>query len=242
MRLVKTLIKQSLARFNIDCTINAFIEPVTALQNLVNNTKPVIVDVGAHRGETYQVFRTHFPDASLHLVEPFPASMEALHSVSKGDEHCSLHDFALSKQNGTTTLFVNDSDATNSLYPLEENAAKNWQVASLQEREQISVEVKTLDDLAKENGIETIDILKLDVQGAEMDVLLGAQRLLNAKKIHLIQMEHIVESTYQTQQPLHSYLEFLTDKDYRLVDFYKPIRRNGKLLQFDLLFAANLTQ
>jgi hypothetical protein len=52
-----------------------------------------------------------------------------------------------------------------------------------------SVEVRTLDDWSEEQGITCVDLLKIDVEGAELSVLLGASRLLARGALRRIQFE-----------------------------------------------------
>ena len=51
------------------------------------------------------------------------------------------------------------------------------------------VSVNTLDGFCKKNNISTIDFLKIDVEGNEYKVLLGAQKMIKAGKISFIQFE-----------------------------------------------------
>ena len=87
-------------------------------------------------------------------------------------------------------------------------------------------------------NIDQIDILKIDVQGAEFSVLLGGKYLLSNQKIGVIFFEHIVADTYEDQKPLQAYLELMTSYNYTLLDVIEPVRRNARILQFDLIFAS----
>src|SRR5262249_33608717 len=68
-----------------------------------------------------------------------------------------------------------------------------------------SVQITTLDAYCAANGVQFIDILKIDVEGRERDVIKGAENLLNAKKIAVLILE----------------------TDHRLVDFYQSLQARG---------------
>ena len=83
-----------------------------------------------------------------------------------------------------------------------------------------------------------MDVLKLDVQGAEYSVLEGADALLSGGRIGVIYMEVIIAPTYVGQRRLVDYLALTSDKGYELFDLYNPTRRNGRLIQSDIIFVS----
>lgn len=239
MHKFKSLIQNSLKQINIECRINPFVDPQSMQQRLITSNNPVIFDVGAHHGETYTDYRNRFAQATIHLIEPFPESANQLKSLVKDDRNCFIHQIALSNANGQKTLYINEASATNSLNELSDGAAERWAASHLRQKDSAIVETRTLDSLCNDLGIHHIDIVKIDVQGGEMEVLNGAAALLGNQSIGLLQFEFIAADTYQNQRPMHEYLQLMDSYKYDLVDIYQPIRRNGKLLQCDLLFASN---
>ena len=83
-----------------------------------------------------------------------------------------------------------------------------------------------------------IHILKLDVQGAELRVLKGAERLLREHRIDIVYCEVILAPTYVGQAPLFEYLRFFHELGYVLFSVHDLQRRRGQLLQMDALFVA----
>ena len=232
----KDSLKKALEFFSIECRFNPYIQPQAMQERLTKTQAPVIFDVGAHHGQTYLEFRNRFEGAHIHLIEPFSESASLLKALTVDDRLCHLHQLALAATEGQQSLYLNEASATNSLNALTDGAAERWSAESLTSKSVTSVEVTTLDRLCSSVGIAYIDILKIDVQGAEYLVLEGAQDLLASNRIGLVQFEFISEDTYENQKPLHQYLKLMDDMGYRLVDFYQPLRRDGILLQCDLLF------
>ena len=74
----------------------------------------------------------------------------------------------------------------------------------------------TLDTYCEENKIKQIDILKIDVQGFEDKVLDGAQNLLKASKIKLIQLELIFTEIYEKPLSIYDVEKFLIPNKYKL--------------------------
>lgn len=237
MKTLKTLLKDSLERLHIECKINRFIQPQSIQQKLVTTGTPVIFDIGAHHGQTYLDYRARFPNAIIHLIEPFAESVDILKAAAGADPYCTVHQIALADTCEQKTLYVNEASATNSLNALSSGAAERWAVNNLKQKTSLSVDVKTLDSLTTELGVSTVEIVKMDVQGAEMAVLSGAAQLLARQAIGLLQFEFISADTYENQRPMHEYLQLMDHYQYTLIDFYQPLRRDGRLMQCDLLFA-----
>jgi len=208
-------------------------------RRLVTNPNPTIFDVGAHIGDVTRSYKRLFPDACIHSFEPFPESYEQLERAVSGMPSIHCHRLAISDSNGTMTLKANASAATNSLLAVDERASGYWGTGLLDTHAQIAIETVTLDSFCAQEGIDHIDILKLDVQGAEFAVLEGAGELLSAARISLVYMELILVPTYQGQKSFREYLELFEAKNYRLLDFYNPVRSDSRLLQVDLIFVPD---
>lgn len=207
-------------------------------RRLVRNEEPLIADVGAHRGETAELYRAAFPKATIHCFEPFPTSHEELSRRVAKDPRVHAHRVALGAAQGQATLNANRSSATNSLLRSDERSTTYWGSGLLDTDSRVDVPLTTLDAFCAEQSIAHLDILKLDVQGTEYEVLAGAGELLRKHAIDLVYMEMIMAPTYVGQHELHDYLAAFRNLGYVLFDFYNPVRRNGRLLQTDNLLVA----
>lgn len=231
-------VKKYLAKIGLEIRRNPYANAFELQKALVTEIAPVIFDVGAFRGETYLEYRRIYPKAKLHLVEPFQESIDKLKVLTEQDKDCRIHEVALADESSTRKLFFNAAPATNSLKKLHPDAGSIWENENLKNVSAVNIETKTLDDLTNSINIDQIDILKIDVQGAEFSVLLGGKYLLSNQKIGVIFFEHIVADTYEDQKPLQAYLELMTSYNYTLLDVIEPVRRNARILQFDLIFAS----
>jgi FkbM family methyltransferase len=213
-------------------------DPFEVTRTLVGSERPVIFDVGAHIGETAHRYRKLFPEASIHCFEPFPASFERLKAAVLGVRGVTAHALALSDSSGAAFLNVNRGVQTSSLLATDSTAASYWGGGLLDTQGRIEVATDTIDSFCATHLIERIDVLKLDVQGAELSVLRGASRMLQASAVDVVYMEMIIAPTYVGQRPLHEYLAFFADRGYSLFDLYNPVRRWGRLLQADIIFVS----
>lgn len=210
-----------------------------AQRRLVTTKTPTIFDVGAHLGEASRKYRTLYPAAEIHAFEPFADSFEALcEQVADGDPNIHAHALAVGASNGRSTFNLNRSPSTNSLLASDVRGSGFWGGRLLDTQALVDVPITTLDAFCEAQAIEHVDLLKLDVQGAEYDVLIGARGLMETHAIDAVYVELIVVPTYEQQRGLHEYLALFETHRYVLLDAFNLVRTHGRLLQLDLLFAS----
>jgi FkbM family methyltransferase len=194
-----------------------------------------ILDGGAYKGYFSKAMATAFPHAKVHAFEPTPASQELLRKNVLGFPNIEISHFAIGVRSEKARFYENVSPLTNSL-------RKSSELGHLQfpdfvtGEEEIEVDVIRLADFAAERAITAFDIVKLDLQGNELDALIGAENLIAGVKIALIEVQFT--SLYEGS-PLFSEIEiFLREKGLNLFQLYDLVRSpdDGRLLYGDALF------
>lgn len=208
------------------------------LLSLLAQPNPIIFDVGSNTGQAYQLYRQVFPAALIHCFEPFPASMVALAETVAGDSLVRLHSVALASREGVADFNVNANSQTNSLLDTEPASTLFWGDGLLETQAKIQVQQVSLDRFVDSHSIPRISILKLDVQGSEYDVLLGARCMLQRQEIDIIYLEIILSQTYEGQRPLQDYLSIMAENGYNLIDVYNPYHKGVLLNQVDIIFVS----
>ena len=240
-KLMKSFLKAVLR--SVGYEVRRYIDPADAAPPLVRslrhlckgNKGDVIFDVGAHQGQTENLLRTLFPAATIHCFEPFAESFDILQSRISGSSYA--HNFGFAEQAGQRTFQSNPMDVTNSLLPLEASAAKTWSLAALRTGQQVQCRFETIDGFMKANSIQTIELLKIDTQGAEFLVLEGAANTIQSGSIKCIFLEIITAPTYQGQKDFSYYVDFLENSGFKLHGLYDICNNaHGELLQLDALF------
>ena len=201
---------------------------------------PVIFDVGANIGTITKKYRYLFPGAMIYAFEPFPETFTELERTVCGDKQIIPCQLALGSAPGKTVLHVNASLATNSLLETEDSAASFWGEGLMETTTTVEVEVGTIDEFCRKNQIESIDVLKIDTQGTELEVLRGAAGMLSGRQIRVIYTEIILVPSYKGQSKPHELMGFLDGFGYDLSGLYNLWSRNdGRLLQMDAIFARS---
>lgn len=200
-------------------------------------TGPVIFDLGGHRGETIRQYRARFPDAVVYSFEPFPDSLASLHKNFGNDPMTKIIPMAVAEQPGPRILYINDVDATNSLLPAA--ASSRRYLPGKGTKGSIQVDATSIDEFVESHRVETVHILKMDIQGGELMALKGAQRVLKEVQMPLIYTEIMFVPYYKNQPLLNDIWDFLAGYGYSMFDIYFLQRAdNGQLGYANALFVS----
>jgi len=192
----------------------------------------LIVDGGASIGDTSIKLAKLFPFSKVHAFEPFPKFYHILEGICKKNVNITAYNFALSDVEGTNSLNINKSEGTNSLFRscVSKDHPHHDLLAPVSK---VDVFTKKLDYLFP---TETIDILKLDLQGGEYNALIGAIDLLTSNRIKSIICEIIFEKSYHDQKNAFDIISLIESYNFKLFNLYQCHYHHGKLLQADALF------
>jgi FkbM family methyltransferase len=131
----------------------------------------VVVDLGSHIGTSIVFFHLRHPAARIYGFEPDPRSFATLRANVGDLPGVTIDPRAAAGASGAATFFSSENSLASSL------------VADTGARRAVAVDTVSLDDLMDELGIDRIDLLKLDVEGAEYDVLSRTTRLDSVRAI-----------------------------------------------------------
>ena len=159
-------------------------DPYDDLAALVDKAEPLIVDGGANRGDTVKKLRGHFPGATIHAFEPIPALAEHIRARFKNDGKLIVHRAALAAEDGQIPFRVLKSDVTSSA--LAPSALKRrYHGDAVDTAAELSVLALRLEGIVD----RPIDILKLDLQGFELEALRGLGDRLGDVRVLLTEVE-----------------------------------------------------
>ena len=202
---------------------------------------PIIFDVGANIGQTTKIYRTIFPAAKIFAFEPYNESFEQLKLKYDEEENTQVFRLALGSTSGHQTFHVNPSSPTNSLLATDGHGPKVWGEGLLETVDTVQVDVVRLDDFLRNIDVDRIDLMKLDVQGAEHLVLEGAIDALRENRISVIFTEIITMPTYVGQISFHEMLRKFDDHNFDLYNIYNLSTVDGRLRQVDAIFVNRLS-
>ncbi len=176
----------------------------TVLKKLAQFSPGVIIDAGANVGNYAQMAHRACPGATIYAFEPVPSTFQTL--VENTERIPAIHPLCqgLFSQEEQKTINLFDSHTHSSLYDI--------QGINYAPTQQQTINLLRGDDFLNQNDVKQVDFLKMDVEGAEYEVLLGFEESLKKGLITTIQFEY-------------GYINISTKK--LLIDFYQLLESHG---------------
>jgi FkbM family methyltransferase len=198
----------------------------TILQTiLAKDDSLIVIDGGARNGPKDLVGLEEI--CQFHCFEPNPSELDGVNcsivneiKVASKQAHTNAYPFALCGVSGTTTLNISmRPGATSTLEPnkefVERFAADNFsEMRHIVER--IQVPAISLHDFMHQAELRSIDFIKLDTQGNELDILKSAGDYLDSVSVIMTEVEMV--PLYQNQPLFHDVSQFLCSRGFELVD------------------------
>ena len=144
------------------------------------------------------------------------------------------NNYALSDKNTNKIFFVNKHSVTSSFNRINKNYVKLYENKT---KDNIKVKTLTLDSYIDFNKIKKIDILKIDTQGHELNVLIGAKKSLKKNMIHFIEVEIILCEYYTKKIKLYEIDHIMDKNNYELFDLSEiHYSKKNQIKWFDMLY------
>jgi FkbM family methyltransferase len=197
----------------------------------------VVVDVGANKGQFAESVIAHQPYAQLHLFEPIPEAFETLRQnlADLGGIH--FNNLALGNFNGHHDLVVRRFDEATSFLDLGKRLIDGVYGLDFASDRTIKAEVRKLADYVRDHDVPAIELLKLDVQGYELEVLRGAEEIL--PRVHWIYTEAQFQELYAGGPSFTDTFAFLNARGFDLVRMTSfRADDEGRLMECDMIFRS----
>lgn len=230
-KLVKILLKGNMLWLKaLKLGVAAGIEHLPVLNLLDCKT---VVDVGSNRGQFALVAKFCFPKAKIISFEPLLKPSELFSKIFFSDKNVTLYNAAIGSENTSHKMYVSAHDDSSSLLPISSLQRRIF--PGTEEVDIVTVQVAPMDFFLNKNDIVAPAILKLDVQGYELEVLEGCSVVLN--EFTYIYVECSFVELYEGQAFASEVIDFLYKKYFSLDGVYNMYYDdNGRAIQADFLF------
>ena len=210
--------------------VAASVEHDTALGSLDLRT---VVDVGSNRGQFSLFALQRFPDATIVSLEPLARPGEKFLEVFASQPRVTLHRAALGPDSGRSVMHVSGHDDSSSLLPITATQGELFRGTGEVRTEE--VRTAPLSEFLDATDVREPALLKIDVQGYELEALRGCGDLLEC--FEFICAEGSFVELYEGQALADELIEWLRARGYRLSRMYGTTSdRRGRAIQADMLF------
>lgn len=187
------------------------------LANFKNEVKNVetIIDIGANNGQFLKAAHHFFPKTFIYSFEPIPKLFQKI--IKFKSKNINVFNIAVGNSTGEFDFHLNSYSHVSSFLDISKEN-KTYPKDSI---ETIRVKQDTLDNISKSIDIKGVTLLKLDVQGFEMEVLKGGASIIKTHVNYIIIEANFVK-LYENQPTfteLNSYLNELGFELKTMLDF-----------------------
>lgn len=211
-----------------------FGDAVRTARRYVTSPEPVIVDIGANEGDFAHRALLAWPRAALYACEPVPSVYRVLARGLGRDPRFHGYECAIAASAGRQTVKVPAYDPASSFYDV--NPEFHDFSAPGAPTQTVSVECRTLADFVNTEVRRDVDWMKVDTEGAELEVLATLDQVRH--KVRTFQLELPLQEVYKGRPLIHEVMTFMDGRGYRLVDLYGRIEnRRGVVVAADGFFA-----
>ena len=195
------------------------------LLSRISSDKTVIIDVGAHRGESLKTFDKNANKSYVYIgMEPNPDAYADFSRVAeeiktdKSEIHC-LASAVGNKDGKVTFLKTKESAVGGILSPvkgLEERVPTGDHAINLE----FEVDLVTVSTIVKKYNLSAVDVLKIDTEGYDLEVLKGAIEVIEAKIPRIIITEVFFVPYRENQAYFWDIAKFMENNGYHFVNLY----------------------
>lgn len=180
------------------------------------------LDIGCRGSTITNILQANFKPKSIYGFEPTPESFQEVKKKYASQPHVKVYEVACSNVNGTANLYIRpDKPSGNSLRPSKE-------------RPTMQVRTQRLDDWAKQEGVGSFDIVKIDVEGHEIEALEGMGDLLFTVNLLLCETRFVDRPTLY-----HKLAAFLEPYHLQLFSIAGLYFCEERISWGDLIFVRN---
>jgi FkbM family methyltransferase len=183
-----------------------------------NNDKFYILDIGGNKGDWSLEAKKYFTNCNFVVFEPSAKYYNSLLELFSNHKNTKIECQGLSNFSGKINLYNSGSDI-GSVYPNDNSTDSVDEIV-----------VTTLDQYSQENDIKNILLLKIDVEGAELDILNGSINLIADNAIKFIQFE-FGANNIECRVFLKDFFEILSE--YKI---YRILKDGLKEMEYDRRF------
>lgn len=180
---------------------------------------PIVFDVGSNKGDFSDIILQEFGDkCRLHLFEPNEKLLSFTEIKYEYQTNITFHKNGLWKEEGRLPFFYfeNYNNELSSFY----KGGESWDGLPIKEN---MVFANTIDWFINSSlGIDKVDYIKIDCEGADIDVLLGCEKSLSGNKIGIIQIEY----SKHWERGGHSWSEFKSIVEKYKYKIYRYFENN----------------
>lgn len=205
-----------------------FVSPLFELIPLLKKLKKVntLIDVGSNKGQFSILMNNYYPNIKIYSFEPQKKFLDIQKRILPSNNY--FYNTALGSIRGNKKFYITKREDSSSILKPINNKLK-YKIKKIEK-----VRVDKLDNIINLNKLKKPVLMKLDIQGYELEALKGSKKVL--KKIDYLITEISFEEIYKKQVLQHNLINFLQKNNFLEVKRTNITKIRNKTFQADILF------
>lgn len=201
-------------------------------KTLNHNENGIILDIGGSIGSTAELYATAFPTNKIYVFEPIRSNFEKLQQNTHKYPNITVVNTALGNESGETTINLANRLSSSSLFELEGSDNEDGFRNKISSAGKEKIEITSLNKFLASGT--SVKIMKIDVQGYEIEVLLGASNHL--QNVDLILVELSSHEGYISAPKYYEVDKLIRDCGFVISDLFPNSKERNQLLEWDVIY------
>lgn len=192
----------------------------------------LVVDIGGARGYTAFLFTKYLPNASVVIFEPIFENIAEINKLFPNKDRVKIIQKALGNESGEKNINKSSRITSSSLLDFESEIDSDYMKVALTDVDTEKIIVTRLDDELNSN--QKVGIIKIDVQGYEMEVLKGAKETLSRTSLVVVEVSN--HHVYKGAPMYYDVDAILRENGFVLFDNCLTFKEKGRLREWDAIY------
>jgi len=201
---------------------------INFLKKNIGHNISTLIDVGAHKGETINLFAKNFNVKKIISFEASPITFKYLRrkkfffNTKYRQTEIILENFALGSENRNSKIkhiFESSSSTINEINSESKYFKKKYRILNLFNNkklyENLKIKIIKLSEYLNMNNLNKIDFLKIDTEGYEYEVIKGLES--DIKKVYMIMFEHHYDDMIKKNYTFGMINDFLKINNFKII-------------------------
>lgn len=192
-----------------------------------------LIDVGAHYGETIQIFKKNFKIKKIYSFEASPINFQILKKNSLNNFlNVEIYNYGLGESVSDSYINQTLESSSSTINSINENSSylnRKLKILKVKNKnsfiKKVPIKINTLDNFINDKKLNNIDILKIDTEGFELNVLRGLKT--HYSKIKIIYFEHHYDDMIIKNYNFGQIKKLLNDYGFEMIKKNKMLFRKS---------------